>query len=682
MTAPQHSAKPQKNRETLGSIKHYKLQRCWFLGMGLLSSFGFVASQMGLAFAYSAADLALNDYAAEAGLQPINYSVTDTTFALAEPAYEAPTAQPVPDAFIEAPTVSVESWAVAPAPAPPAVDETAFIAPASTYQAPTYSAPATPPAPQPTPAATAPSAPAIEAPEPSAASVSPVEPSAAALTPTVPAAAQAARPAIAAEQAPESLIAPQVTPVAAPAFSVARKDVKAKLVRRGNPLIGMIEASAVATPIILAMDAGGLEISADVPAAGVPAIEVAPEIAPPVEAAPEIVTPPAAIPDIVPAAPVEAAAPPAVDIAPIAEEAAPIQATELVPASLPEGTNLPEEYNSVFVDPTDYSIGATQAPDVVVSEQSTGCEFTVGASQAVPNGACGTTTANGTANGSNGLAPAPAPLAATGGQQTGGQQAPIAAQPAAPVASAPVASSPSVNVGPVSFSASGIRYSAPSTTAAGRDYLNRSVRPLVNLQAAQQFIFPLSVPSPITSLFGFRVHPITGDYRFHGGTDIGAAQGTPVLATQDGVVAAAANAGGYGLMVVLNHELEEMQLQSRYAHLSEILVEAGSKVKKGDVIGLVGSTGNSTGPHLHFEMMQATADGWVLVNADGLVQNSLANLVKALNNPMQAVNFSMADFKLNRIDASQLDSNPSSLISVPSPGQDGIPFRPAQPNAS
>ncbi|MGB7250976.1 MAG: peptidoglycan DD-metalloendopeptidase family protein [Phormidesmis sp.] len=486
-------------------------------------------------------------------------------------------------------------------------------------------------------------------------------PAPAAYVPPAPVAAPVAAPAPAV-QAPavrveaSPALAPAVSPVAPPTFSAVQKSRPTKTAaRHAGPLAGLIEASAVAAPLSTYVNG---------PIAQASGLEEAP---PSVDAA--------EVPDISPAiaAPEPAPAPP-VNIAPSAETSAPVQATELVPEALPESAglpeNLPEEYNSVFVDPTDYSVGATAGPEVVVSEQSTGCEFTVGANRAVPNGACAAPTA------SSESAQIPATSAPA-------QSAPVAS---APAQSAPVASAPAVNVGPVSFSATGIRFSG-STTAAGRDYLNRSVRPMVNLQAAQQFIFPLAIPSPITSLFGFRIHPITGDHRFHAGTDIGAAQGTPVLAAQEGTVASADYAGGYGLMVAIEHEIEGTRLQSRYAHLSEILVEPGRVVKKGDVVGLVGSTGNSTGPHLHFEMLQASADGWVHVNPDGLVQNSLASLVQALNNPMQALNFSLADLQLKRGSVGSASTSPAasseeSLTGATGPGQNGIPFRPAQPNAS
>lgn len=454
------------------------------------------------------------------------------------------------------------------------------------------------------------------------------------------------------------LIAPSaVTAVAPPTFTASRvqQPVPGKLVKpqRISPLAGLLGASAMAAP---------LSDYARGPVAMAPANASSADLAPGLA----LESPDSGAVEDAPAAP----AAPIVEIAPPAPAStAPVKPTELVPA-MPSAANLPDEYNSVFVDPTDYSVGATAAPNtaapnVVVSEQSTGCGFTVRAGQGVPNGACGAGQASGSAVGN---APAPA---YTNNQQT----AQASGRGSAGGGSA-------VNVGPVSFSANGIRFSG-ATTAAGRDYLNRSVRPIVNLQLAQRFIFPLSIPSPITSLFGFRIHPISGDQRFHSGTDIGAAQGTPVLAAQDGVVASADYAGGYGLMIVLEHDKESPELQSRYAHLSEILVEPGSRVNRGDVIGLVGSTGNSTGPHLHFEMLQATASGWIMVNPDGLVQASLANLVKALNDPMSVASFNLADLGLNLNRGNAAPARTPASVSLPVlPGQNGVPFRPAQPNAS
>lgn len=121
-------------------------------------------------------------------------------------------------------------------------------------------------------------------------------------------------------------------------------------------------------------------------------------------------------------------------------------------------------------------------------------------------------------------------------------------------------------------------------------------------------MFPLSVPASITSLFGWRTHPITGDRRFHSGIDIGAAMGTPILAVYSGQVEIADYLGGYGLAVILNHNNAQ---QTLYGHMSELFVQPGQWVEQGAVIGRVGSTGNSTGPHLHFEVRHLTAEGWV-----------------------------------------------------------------------
>lgn len=141
------------------------------------------------------------------------------------------------------------------------------------------------------------------------------------------------------------------------------------------------------------------------------------------------------------------------------------------------------------------------------------------------------------------------------------------------------------------------------------------------------FIFPLASPAPITSRFGWRVHPIRGNRRFHSGTDIGAPMGTPVLAAASGKVALSDQLGGYGLTVVLSHQ--DNTRETLYAHLSALMVKPGQWVEKGDVIGRVGSTGLSTGPHLHFELRQKTARGWQAIDPGVPLKAALARLVKA-----------------------------------------------------
>lgn len=101
------------------------------------------------------------------------------------------------------------------------------------------------------------------------------------------------------------------------------------------------------------------------------------------------------------------------------------------------------------------------------------------------------------------------------------------------------------------------------------------------------------------SAFGRRFHPIYHVWKMHTGIDLTAPTGTPVYAAGDGVVFRADVAGGYGNHVRINHGYGYVTL---YGHLSKILVRAGQKVKRGDLIGLVGSTGTSTSPHLHYEV--------------------------------------------------------------------------------
>lgn len=112
------------------------------------------------------------------------------------------------------------------------------------------------------------------------------------------------------------------------------------------------------------------------------------------------------------------------------------------------------------------------------------------------------------------------------------------------------------------------------------------------------------VPGPITSPYGPRFHPILNYVRNHNGVDMTAACGTPIVAMTDGTVTRSGNAGGYGLLVEIDHgTIDEDRMSSRYAHLSVLGVTVGQKVSKGQQIGLAGTTGLSTGCHLHFEVL-------------------------------------------------------------------------------
>lgn len=103
----------------------------------------------------------------------------------------------------------------------------------------------------------------------------------------------------------------------------------------------------------------------------------------------------------------------------------------------------------------------------------------------------------------------------------------------------------------------------------------------------------------LSSSYGMRVHPITGKVARHNGIDIPAPQGTPIYATADGIVGRAQRLGGYGNYVEIEHG---NAIQTRYGHMSAFVVVPGQQVKKGEIVGYVGSTGRSTGNHLHYEV--------------------------------------------------------------------------------
>lgn len=118
-----------------------------------------------------------------------------------------------------------------------------------------------------------------------------------------------------------------------------------------------------------------------------------------------------------------------------------------------------------------------------------------------------------------------------------------------------------------------------------------------NKLGSGQMIWPAK--GRISSPFGYRMHPILKKRKYHSGIDIAVPMGTPILAADDGVIFFSGTNGGYGKMVTIDHGAG---LSSIYAHCSALLVKAKDKVKKGQKIALVGSTGLSTGPHLHFEV--------------------------------------------------------------------------------
>lgn len=115
------------------------------------------------------------------------------------------------------------------------------------------------------------------------------------------------------------------------------------------------------------------------------------------------------------------------------------------------------------------------------------------------------------------------------------------------------------------------------------------------------WLWPVPGVFNVTSGFGERIDPVNGGYSFHEGIDVAAPTGTPVLAAGTGVVKVAGWMGNAGKAVIMSHGVAE----TRYFHLSRIAVTPGKRVNAGDVVGYVGSTGKSTGPHLHFEIRVA-----------------------------------------------------------------------------
>jgi murein DD-endopeptidase MepM/ murein hydrolase activator NlpD len=129
-------------------------------------------------------------------------------------------------------------------------------------------------------------------------------------------------------------------------------------------------------------------------------------------------------------------------------------------------------------------------------------------------------------------------------------------------------------------------------------YVRKDVERREALAAATPSIWPTQ--GWLTGTFGGRSDPFTGEPAFHSGIDLAAEKGQPVLATADGDVVGAAYTGDYGNLVTLQHRFG---ITTRYGHLSRFAVKPGQHVKRGDVIGYIGSTGRSTGAHLHYEIL-------------------------------------------------------------------------------
>ena len=129
-------------------------------------------------------------------------------------------------------------------------------------------------------------------------------------------------------------------------------------------------------------------------------------------------------------------------------------------------------------------------------------------------------------------------------------------------------------------------------------YVRRDVDRRAALAASTPSMWPAH--GWLTGTFGGRSDPFTGEPGFHQGIDISTEKGKPVFATADGTVESAAYTGDYGNLIVLGHGFG---LSTRYGHLSAFKVTPGQRVKRGDVIGYVGSTGRSTGAHVHYEIL-------------------------------------------------------------------------------
>ncbi len=329
-------------------------------------------------------------------------------------------------------------------------------------------------------------------------------------------------------------------------------------------------------------------------------------------------------------------------------------------------TDTTRDFKNAYIDPNNYNTNTAatyQAPNsVVLTERSSGCQTVLPSGQTISVNNCAQPPQSPTrnqqvANSDGKTAPnwlqasqntqvakvaaarpvatnnsnntwTPSQTASSGASKTASRPNRFIPNPSDFATASPIASRSETL--PPPMTAANV---APRPSTVSYDFQLASVLPQIPFTGRLAYrgdggmIFPLSIPARISSVFGWRTHPITGDRRFHSGTDLAAPTGTPVLAAADGTVQAANWMGGYGLTVIVNHASAQ---QTLYAHLSELFVQPGQRVEQGTVIGRVGSTGNSTGPHLHFEVRHLKPEGWVAVDSGVQLQVALNQLVQAL----------------------------------------------------
>ncbi|MDH6107465.1 M23 family metallopeptidase [Anabaenopsis tanganyikae CS-531] len=314
------------------------------------------------------------------------------------------------------------------------------------------------------------------------------------------------------------------------------------------------------------------------------------------------------------------------------------------------------DYNNAYIDPTSYTTKTTatyQAPNsVVLTERSSGCQTVLPSGQSISGSSCAAPNREAARHqktapswvktsqnidlaqvrvlnnhSSNRWVPSHSANSANSANKTASPSHRFSPNPITSVLGSAIV--PSGETLPPPMAAGNI---APRPSTVAYEFPLASVLPQIPFTGSVAYghggmIFPLSIPARISSVFGWRNHPITGDIRFHSGTDLAAPMGTPVVAAAAGTVETANWLGGYGLSVIINHASAQ---QTLYAHMSELFVQPGQTVEQGTVIGRVGSTGNSTGNHLHFEVRHLKPQGWVAVDSGVQLEIAFNQLVQAL----------------------------------------------------